>query len=397
MPKLVWNDERIEQARFCLSNSESVWGAIDELANEFCFCTTHSALRKAFQARGLKSPENYLLGKHVRQVPDSSLVQQQQQPKSHLDLVGLLVKHNHSTTTLEDLCNKLDVSPAKLRQLLKEAGEAGYAIKLGAEHIGIGHADTDDVHELEVPPTTKGRYKIGVLSDLHAGSKYALRPQTRDCVNRMFKAGVRDVLIVGDLLDGCYKHGEFELRYSGVEEQTQDLARMLPCIPGLRYHAITGNHDFTFSEKTGLNVGQYITGAFKDMGREDISFYGDRAATLAVGGTTVRLLHPSGSCSYAISYKLQKFVEAFGSAEKPGILLVGHYHRSCYVYVRGVHTIACPTFQGPGSAFGKSLGLGAQAIGGLMLSWKLTEQKTLRHFRIETLNYFKHEQPKEIA
>jgi hypothetical protein len=109
------------------------------------------------------------------------------------------------------------------------------------------------------------------------------------------------------------------------------------------------------------------------------------------------MLHPSGSCSYAVSYKLAKFVEAFSSAEKPGVLLVGHYHRSCYIYTRGVHTIACPTLQGPGSAFGKSLGLGPQAIGGLLLSWRLTKFQTLREFNIRAINYFKHEKEKEAS
>lgn len=310
--------------------------------------------------------------------------------------IDRLVHEARKEPSFEDLCNKLRASPAEVRGLITKAKQSGYAVRIGAENIGIGNELQSEAQSVDVPPIVGNWYKIGVLSDLHAGSKYVLRAQTIDCVERMYRKGIRHILIVGDLTDGCYKHGVFELKQSGIEDQTKALSSMLPKKPGLQYHAISGNHDFTFSEHTGLDFGQYVVGCFSRLGRHDISFYGDRAATLLIGGTSIRLLHPSGSCSYAISYKLQKFVESFDSGEKPGILLVGHYHRFCYIYTRGVHTFACPTFQGPGSAFGKSLGLGSQSIGGLILKWKLTKYKTIRNLAFESLNYFKREQEKEV-
>jgi hypothetical protein len=295
------------------------------------------------------------------------------------------------------LCDILDLPPSKVKALIVDARAAGHAIRTGAASIGLGHEPSTEVLDTGVPATVGERFRLGVVSDLHLGSKYALRAQLRDCVTRIYRAGARDILIPGDLLDGCYPHGQFELTYSGIEDQTADLFRSLPRFDGLTYRAITGNHDFTFVNTTGLNVGRYIEGYFRDHGRDDIRFYGDRAATLRIGGTTVRMLHPSGSCSYAVSYKIQKFVESFDSGEKPGILLIGHYHRSCYLYVRGVHAFTCPTFQGPGSAFGKSLGLGSQSMGGLLLGWKSTDVGTLRELNIRPINYFKTEQAKEVA
>lgn len=310
--------------------------------------------------------------------------------------IDTLVHEARREPTFENLCNKLHASPAAVRDLITRAKQAGYAVRIGAENIGIGHELQAEAKAIDVPPVVGDWFKIGVISDLHAGSKYVLKAQCVDCVERMYRRGIRHILIVGDLTDGCYKHGVFELTYSGIEDQVTELARMLPRKPGLCYHAISGNHDFTFSEKTGLDFGKYVVGRFAELGRKDITFYGDRAATLLIGGTSIRLLHPSGSCSYAVSYKLQKFVEGFDSGEKPGILLVGHYHRFCYIYTRGVHTFACPTFQGPGSAFGKSLGLGSQAMGGFILKWRTTKYKTLRQVSFEGLNYFKYEQAKEV-
>lgn len=306
-----------------------------------------------------------------------------------------LVNASRKSPSVEALCNELDLSPASLRAMVERARVAGMAVRVSDGHVGIGHEPATGESYVSDPPPTGKRFLCGVLSDIHAGSKYCLRPCVKDAVGRMYRAGVRDVLIPGDLLDGCYRHGEFELTYSGLTEQTDDLSRILPQLDGLKYHAITGNHDFTFTERTGADVGSFIVGRFAALGRRDLAFYGDRAATLRIGGTSVRLLHPSGSCSYAISYKLQKFVEAFDSGEKPGVLLVGHYHRSCYIYTRSVHAIACPTMQGPGSAFGKSLGMGPQAMGALIIGWKLTSVATLRDFVLRPLSYFRHEQAKE--
>ena len=93
---------------------------------------------------------------------------------------------------------------------------------------------------------------------------------------------------------------------------------------------------------------------------------------------------------YARSYAVQKQIEKYSSGEKPAILLVGHWHTFVYCMERGVHGIACPTFQGGGSAFSKSLG-GAPSIGGLVLSWELTEHGTMRGFNLEYRAYFERE------
>lgn len=390
MPRVDWNNtQNIKAAKTALRASGCVADAVALLGRQGLEVSVNG-LEVAFRRHKLKSPGSYCCGT-IGPIPLPT-----HETAADEDLAPL-VKALSKTPTFEQLCDAMDMSPSATRELIKRAKDAGIAVKFGHGHVGIGFEENDETHDAGPPPTVGDLFKVGVISDLHLGSKYCLRKEITDCVNRIHKAGARDILVPGDLLDGCYRHGEFELKYSGLEDQTQDLIRTLPRLRGLRYHAISGNHDYTFTEKTGVDVGAYITGQFARVGRNDIKFYGDRAATLRIGGTTVRMLHPMGSCSYAVSYKLAKFVEAFSSAEKPGVLLVGHYHRSCYIYTRGVHTIACPTMQGPGSAFGKSLGLGPQAIGGLLLSWRLTKFQTLREFNIRAINYFKHEKEKEAT
>jgi predicted phosphodiesterase len=390
MPRIDWdgqNKANLKLAKRALASSGNVADACELLARQGLDVSVNG-LETAFRRRGLKSPGS-MCDVTIGPISPTS------DATDDTGDIAQLVKCLSRSPTFERLCDSMDMSPSATRDLISRAKAAGIAVKIGHGHVGIGFDDSDEIHQAGPPPTVGGVFKVGVMSDLHLGSKYCLRREIADCANRIHRAGARDILIPGDILDGCYRHGEFELKYSGLEDQTNDFIKTLPRLDGLRYHAITGNHDYTFTEKTGVDVGAYIAGQFASKGRTDITFYGDRAATLRIGGTTVRLLHPCGSCSYAVSYKLAKFVEAFSSAEKPGVLLVGHYHRSCYIYTRGVHTIACPTLQGPGSAFGKSLGLGPQAIGGLLLSWRLTKFQTLREFNIRSINYFKHEKEKE--
>lgn len=385
-----WTNSDIALAIDMLSESETVGGACARLAAHGIFISP-DGLHTALTRHVGRTPSSYLVSTSSQISRSTKSKTMSAEPEDF----SRLVKESRKSPTLEQLCNALDLSPNATRDMIKRARESGIALKVGHGNIGIGFDENDEIHDVGVPPTVGETFRMGVISDLHLGSKYCLRREIVDCVGRIYRSGARDILMVGDLLDGCYRHGEFELKYSGIEDQTADLYRTLPQMDGLRYHAITGNHDFTFTEKTGLDVGAYITGHFNQRGRRDIKFYGDRAATLRIGGTTVRMLHPCGSCSYAVSYKLQKFVEAFDSAEKPGILVVGHWHRSCYIYTRGVHAFACPTLQGPGSAFGKSLGLGPQAIGGLLMKWKLTKFKTIRELTFKPISYFKHEKEKE--
>jgi predicted phosphodiesterase len=310
-------------------------------------------------------------------------------------LTQLMKRHPIS---FQELCDRLDMSPARTRQLLDEARKQGMQLRVENDHVGMTptHVEDDRVKEVGIAPVVGERQKVAVISDTHLGSKYCLRDQLKEFIHYAYDQGVREILHPGDVLDGMYKHGIFEVSHTGLDAQAQDLFEVLPKLPGLNYRCVTGNHDFTFTESIGVDVGEYLSRYFRDNGRKDIHFYGNRGAFLRIKGALVHLWHPRSGVSYARSYALQKHIEKYSSGEKPNILLAGHWHVYCHVYERGVHGIACPTFQGGGSAFSKSLG-GAPAIGGLLLSWDLTEHGTIRSFVIEKRSYFEVEQPHRVA
>ena len=309
-----------------------------------------------------------------------------------------LLDATRKTRSLSDLCDALDLAPGKLRSLIDEARAAGYVLHVEHDQVGWRTPEPlDHVQPIGVPPVVGERQRVGVISDTHFGSKYCLRAQLRDCVEYLYAAGVREILHPGDVLDGCYRFARYEWTHSGIEEQTRDAFETLPALPGLTYHIIGGNHDETFSEAVGVDVPQYVATYFRDHGRGDVTAYGNRGAHVKIRGAHVHLWHPRGGLAYANSYGLQKKVEGYSPGEKPQIMLAGHWHRYCAIYERGIHAIACPTFHGGLSSFGKSLKGGAPSLGGLLLEWETTEHGTIRNFASEFRAYFEREAPREIA
>jgi len=313
------------------------------------------------------------------------------------DFESLVKLAKNGPVSFRDVCDKLSLPPGKAQKFIEDAIAKGIQIKIAHNHIDLNvdtHRRTSTVDPLpsnEISPVVGVRQKVGVISDTHYGSKYCLRKQIQDFVHYAYSQGVREILHPGDVIDGCYRHGMYEVSHAGLDDQIGDLYENLPSLPGLSYHCITGNHDFTFFEKVGVDIGEHIEGYFRKRGRKDIFFYGDRGAFLKIRGAVIHLWHPRSGVPYARSYHLQKQVERYTSL-KPQILLTGHWHDYCHPYERNVHAIACPTFQGGGSAFGKSLG-GSPAIGGLILSWDVTEKGALRSFSIEKRSYFEQERP----
>lgn len=399
-----WTPDRIARARALLRQTPR--GGLDEALRRLgC---SYNELRGALRRAGLPSLTEHLYdpldgstvtdldGHVVHGTPRVAPPVPPAAPAPPADRFARLVEACRRPVEFAALCDALDVSPARCLALVDEARVAGYQVSTNAGVVGMRQAEPDERVRDVVPPIVGERQVVGVISDTHLGSKYCLRPQLRDFVEYAYARGVRRILHPGDVLDGCYRHGLWEVSHSGLDAQAADLLETLPALPGLTYHAITGNHDATFTDASGLDVGTYLESLFAKNGRRDLHFYGNRGAFLRVQGAVFHLWHPRSGGAYARSYPLQKQIEKYAPGEKPDVLLAGHWHTFCYVEERGIHAIACPTFQGGGSAFGKSLG-GAPALGGLVLSWDLTEHGTLRAFSIERRAYYEREAPRRVA
>lgn len=192
--------------------------------------------------------------------------------------------------------------------------------------------------------------RFGVIADTQCGSLYALRDGLSAFYARLEAEGIDLVLHAGDVLDGwrVYRGQEFELRPDAKSwpEQRAIFAEEIPKVPGLTTVFITGNHDQSFKNLVGMNVGDELQRArpdWKCIGADvgDIDLQDQKGRRYRV-----RLLHPGGGTAYAVSYHLQKIIEALPGGQKPNMLIAGHYHKSLFMpSYRNVDGILAGCFQ----------------------------------------------------
>jgi predicted phosphodiesterase len=387
-----------------------------------------STLAHAFQRRGLQSPSSYCLPKRGADRFDVPRVAEPASRPAPATPVGdtarpggvgrggesasrggvdaratrfdALIKLTRHPMRFTELCDRLDLSPRRCQALIDEARAAGLYVDVNHEHVGmrVPEPDMAATPQIGPAPVVGGRHTIAVSSDWHFGSRYCMRSHLRETIHMAYEAGARQILCAGDILDGAHPDRIHELSHYGMDEQTDDAFETLPQLPGLTYHAITGNHDSWYTRARGVNIGEFIEARFRRRGRTDLHIYGPARKTLLVGSIKVELWHPGKwkGNAYAGSYKLERHIDtAYEAGSKPQILVVGHLHRYIKIRRRGIHALLAPCFQAPESEFSKELG-GAVANGGLILSWELTADNTIRRFACEEIDYFVREMPEPL-
>jgi len=188
------------------------------------------------------------------------------------------------------------------------------------------------------------KFYIGVISDTHIGHKM-YRPDIMDCAAKEFnKYHVDFVLHPGDILEGMSgREGHiFELNEIGATNQIRRAKEELSKIRQPIY-AITASqsHDGWFSSKgnAGFEVGPALEKIL-----DNFHFLGYDEADLNLdNGCKIRMTHPGDGTAYAISYKLQKYINSISGGQKPSLLFQGHYHKAMYMMYRNIHAFDAGT------------------------------------------------------
>ena len=179
---------------------------------------------------------------------------------------------------------------------------------------------------------------IGVMSDMHSGSKYFSEAWLDSAYNEFAKSGVDMVVNVGDVVEGMSNRAGhiYELEHIGYDAQKEYAIKLLSQWSGTQYF-IDGNHDRWYV-KAG-NAGALIV---KDICNEvpGAVFLGHDEGNITVNGCVIKLWHGEDGSSYAISYRIQKLVEAFSPGEKPNVLFAGHVHKQGYFFDRSIHCVS---------------------------------------------------------
>ena len=162
-------------------------------------------------------------------------------PSPRDQIQALLALARRRPVPLEAACRLLSLSAGALRELVEHARKNGYDLALVHDQlVRAPRPPEEQVRDLPAKPSGP-RFVVGVLSDTHLGSLSCRRESLAAFVRLAYRKGARHILHAGDVLDGCYRHGLFELSHSGLDAQTRDLFETLPRLAGLTYHAIGGN------------------------------------------------------------------------------------------------------------------------------------------------------------
>ena len=180
--------------------------------------------------------------------------------------------------------------------------------------------------------------RFGAFADCHMGHQN-YRP---DVLRKMILDGKRNGIEFwvnsGDTIEGMSgREGHiYELTHIGASAQFEYFTEEFKMFRNKVYSIEAQNsHGGWFKSKgnMGLNVGEELANKSKHY-----TFVGyDEQDILLDNGLKLRLRHPGGGTAYALSYKLQKYVESISGGQKPHVLFQGHFHKAIYLFYRNIH------------------------------------------------------------
>jgi predicted phosphodiesterase/DNA-binding HxlR family transcriptional regulator len=288
--------------------------------------------------------------------------------------------------TVEELADKVDVSPKKIREALVELRIQGYRVpdekeqdrvileKLAPEKLNLHESLLDG-----------DKIRVGVVSDTHLSSKEEALEELELAYDTFAQEGITEVWHAGDWTCGMgvYRGQVSEVKEHTYEAQVDHLEAYYPRRKGIITRGISGNHDI---EGEFGKVGANPVVALANR-REDIEFLGDYTAWVELpNGSWVHLLHGKGGGAYAFSYQAQRYVESYPAGRKPAVLIVGHFHRKGNIEARGVEVVwpGCFEWKTP---YMSRLGL-TPAVGFHIFTMTLGPDGTLVRFEPTWFRFF---------
>lgn len=226
--------------------------------------------------------------------------------------------------------------------------------------------------------------KFAIIGDTQIGSKYTQLSYLHGFYDLCEKEGIKDVYHTGDMVDGLKMRvgHEYELYEVSADDMRDDVIKNYPMRKGITTHFISGNHDASIYKQVGYDICQAIANA-----RPDMNYLGrDCALINLTPNCTLELRHPWDGTAYALSYKIQKMIEAMESDSKPNILAVGHYHKAEYLFYRNVHALQTGCFQAQ-TPFTRGKGISIH-MGGWVVSVRVDETGTIQGFAPEFVPYY---------
>ncbi len=263
------------------------------------------------------------------------------------DLAAMLRKKPH---TLDEIAEALNVTRGQALDMVDALADSA----INVHRMG----DTYSIEGTQAPaftadelPVYKSRpdntFLFGALGDNHLGNVQERLDVLDDLYDRFEAAGVDRVFNTGNWIDGAGRanFNLHELHTHGLDAQIDYLIEKYPQRAGIETYAVWGDdHEGWFAQREGIDVGKHAEHKMREAGREDWHDLGFMEAHVRlVNANTgaeaiLAVVHPGGGSAYALSYSIQKIIEALEGGEKPAVALYGHYHKLMAMNIRNVWT-----------------------------------------------------------
>lgn len=175
--------------------------------------------------------------------------------------------------------------------------------------------------------------KFWLLSDSHLWARQAALDELGEFYDRAKDKGVECFIHCGDLVDGAnvYSGQQFEQDAVWFEDQIKLVKEKYPDV-GLPTYYIWWNHSESYLKWGWADITKAISLVRDDL--KNLWFYD---ATLKINGITIQLRHWWWGSSYALDYKLNKFIDKIPAWKEPDIFALWHYHQALYALHRDIH------------------------------------------------------------
>jgi len=233
--------------------------------------------------------------------------------------ISLKVENN-----LVDIINKSNISDDEARQIIKEFKKTNFQ-------------KYNKSHKISLP---NNHLVFGGFTDCHIGHKNYRDDILQQLIQDGKRKGVKFWINAGDTIEGMSgREGHiYELNKIGATAQLEYFKEEFSQfkVPVYSIEA-QGSHGGWFKTKgnAGLDIGKEL-----EMRCDNYKFLGyDEQDLQLSNGLKIRLRHPGGGTAYAISYKMQKYVEAISGGDKPNMIFQGHFHKANQIFYRNIFCI----------------------------------------------------------
>jgi hypothetical protein len=275
--------------------------------------------------------------------------------------------------TLEDMMRRTGASAGQALDEIEALKAGGLHVVRRGDVWTVSRAmPVGEAAHLTFRTDADNRFRFLAVGDKHVASKYHRPDVLRALYAEAADRGYAVAIDTGNYIEGEASFNRHDLAAHGLDNQARMLAQDHPAADGLVTYAVTGDdHEGWYSQREGVDVGRYVEGAFRAAGRSDWINLGYMEAFVEIenantGARTRGLvMHPGGGAAYATSYRPQKIVESFEGGEKPGFVLIGHYHKLSLNLIRQVWAVQTGTCQDQ-TPFMRKKGIDAH-IGGVFV------------------------------